>query len=161
MKKCPRCGRPSVVNCIKIRSSPRKAKKLNILKISSGRVQKRNKSFLAKPSIDSIGTASQLFVTFPTLDDRSGSTSPSSNYGSPSSDESSSSEQLDAEMYEFGVCSGQTCNYKFCVKCNCKYHPRAPCKDFSPASPTRGYMHNSSTVACTSQSIKSLKRLIY
>lgn len=157
------------MSSIKIRSSPRKnKKKSNIYKISSnqsGRIQKRSKTFLGKASIESQLTShDQLFVTFPMLEDRSSSTSPSSSfYASPSSDESSGSgNEISCEMstYEYGECSGPTCSFKFCVKCNCKYHPRQLCKDFSPASPTRLHISRSS-VACSSKSLKSLKRLVY
>lgn len=167
MKKCPRCFRSAIVNSIRIRSSPRKNRKSNIFKIStassSGRIQKqRKKTFLEKPSIDSPTSAEQLYVTFPMLDDGSSSTSPtSSHYTSPSSDESSGNEMLgDTTLYEYGECSGPMCNFKFCVKCNCKYHPRQLCRDFSPVSPTRPHI-NRSYVACSNKSKKSLKRLIY
>lgn len=132
-----------------------------ILSISSGRVTKRPKTFLSKTSIETHSPADS-FLTF--LDDSRASPSTSSSCASPSSfssDDSSGCEGAnDAVTYEFGVCSGISCNFKFCVKCNCKYHPRQLCKDFSPASPTRGHM-NKSSVACSSQSFKSLKRLVY
>lgn len=131
---------------------------LNISSVGSGRVQKRSRSFLAKPSIDSqFSYSEKLFVTFPTLSN----TSPSSSGGSPSSDESSGGEMSDETgTYEYGECTGISCNFKFCVKCNCKYHPRQPCKELSPASPPRGFTgNNNSSVACSSRSFKSLKRL--
>lgn len=166
IKKCPRCSRPATISSIKIRSSPRKRKKSsNVLKIcsfNSGRVQKQSKTFLSKPSIDSHSQIDQLYATFPTLDDHSGSTSASSSCASPtspSSDESSNSENESMEVvYEFAVCSGYACHFKFCSKCNCKYHPRQTCKDLSPASPSREHF-NKSSVACSSKSFKSLKRL--
>lgn len=169
LRKCPRCMKPAKVSTIKIRRSPRKKKKRNISdipKISSGRVQKPSKTFLAKPSIDSHYSFDQLYVTFPMLDERSNSNSPSTSSSGesphpPSSDESASSGNefsTEAESYEFGVCSGISCNFKFCVKCNCKYHPRQLCKELSPASPSRSHRHETS-VACTSLNRKSLKRL--
>lgn len=165
--KCPKCRKPAKINSVKIRSSPRKKKKKHcssILKLStgpSGRVQKRSSSFLAKPSIDSFSMSGDLYVTFPMLGEHSDSASPSSP-SSPSSDESGSSgsEMLgDAAMYEFAVCSGLSCHFKFCVKCKCKSHPRQMCKELSPASPTHAV--NRSSVACSNKSLKSLKRLIY
>lgn len=162
IKKCPRCSKPAKINRVRIRSSPRKHKKCNILKISSGRVQKRSKTFLAKPSIDTQVTTDQLYVTFPSLDDSNCSTSASpSLHSSDESSGSGSETSFDAEMYEYGECSGPSCNFKFCVKCNCKYHPCRICKDFSPASPTRIHFTSKSSVACSTKSLKSLKRLVY
>lgn len=94
------------------------------------------------------------------LENRSGSASPSSP-SMPSSDESyASSGEMEAstEIYEYAVCSGISCCFKFCVKCDCKYHPRQKCKDLSPVSPQRSYLSKSS-VACSQKSKKSLKRL--
>lgn len=103
----------------------------------------------------------QLYATFPGLEEHSSNSS--SSPGSASSDESSgSSNEMSSEtgLYEYAVCSGISCGFKFCVKCNCKYHPRQLCKEFAPASPSRNYSANKS-VACSSQSLRSLKRLIY
>lgn len=155
LKKCPRCCKPAIINSIKIRSSPRK-KKSSIHKLSTvgaGRVHKRIKTFLSKPSIESQNISEQLYTTFPCMLD---SASDSSNCGTPSSDESS----CETEIYEFAECSGISCNFKFCVNCNCKYHPRQRCKELSPPSPSRSSI-NKSSVACSNQSFKSLKRLVY
>lgn len=162
LKKCPRCCKPAPIHSIKIRCSPRKKRKCNILKLSTscaGRVQKRSKTFLSKPSIESQLLSEPLYATFPCALD---SASDSSNCGSPSvpSSDESNNELHETEMYEFAECSGISCNFKFCVKCNCKYHPRQLCKELSPASPPRGSF-NKSSVACSSQSFKSLKRLVY
>lgn len=170
MRKCPKCGNPAKISTISIRSSPRKKKKTRgILKVSSrgqGRVQKQNKTFLSKPSIDSCTLNDQLYVTFPTLDDYSGSESTLSSPASPVSPNSEDSgtsgneSGRETQTLEFGSCSKVNCHFKFCVKCNCKYHPRRLCNDFSVASPTRTYTSKSS-IACTRQSTKRLKRLTY
>lgn len=169
LKKCPKCCRPAKVKTTSLRTSPRKKKKKNmsILKIStSGRVQKRSKTFLLSPSIDSSSVLSDdLYVTFPMLEEHSDSPSSTScgSLGSQTSDEScgsGSETPKEAENYEYAECSGIACKFKFCVKCNCRYHPRLQCKDFSPVSPPRGQM-NKSAVACSRASVKSLKRLIY
>lgn len=156
LKKCPKCCKPAIISSIKIRKSPRK--RSNILKLSTagaGRVHKRNKTFLSKPSIESQALPEQLFVTLPCMLD-----SDSSNCGSPStpSSDDSSCELHETETYEFAECSGTLCNFKFCVNCSCKYHPRQTCKELAPASPSRGSFKN---VACSNQSFKSLKRLVY
>ena len=158
--KCPYCSKPAKINTIQIRRSPRKKKKIagSILKISSsGRIQKRSKTFLSKPSIDSHSPSDSSFVTFMDVQ----SPSPSTSSGSPSSDDScGSGSEMPNETgtYEYGECSGIACSFKFCVKCRCKYHPRQLCKEFSPGSPSRSV---NGTVACSSRSLKSLKRLIY
>lgn len=142
---------------IKIRSSPRK-KKSNILKLSttSGRVEKKIKTFLSKPSIESQSFSDQFFVTFPNFN------SDSSNCGSPSttSSDESGCETHETESYEFAQCSGIACSFKFCIECLCKYHPRQRCKIFSPASPSRSSV-NKGSIACSNKSLKSLKRLVY
>lgn len=163
LKKCPRCFKPAVISSIKIRSSPRKKRKCNILKLSTavagGRVQKRTKSFLSKPSIDSQLLSEQLYATFPCMLESASDSSNSGSPSAPSSDESSC-EMHETETYEFAECSGLSCNFKFCVKCNCKYHPRQKCKELAPPSPPRGSF-NKSSVACSNRSFKSLKRLVY
>lgn len=166
MKKCPRCCKTATLSSIKIRSSPRKRKKSNsilkICSISSGRVQKQAKSFLSQSSIDSHSLTDEVLTTFPILEESRSSTSASSSCASPiaslSSDDScySESETAVETVYEFFVCSGHSCNFKFCVKCNCKYHPRQMCKELLAASPSRS---NKSSVACSNRSFKSLKRL--
>jgi hypothetical protein len=166
LKKCPKCCKPARVKTTSLRTSPRKKRKSScILKMStSGRIQKRSKTFLLSPSIDSNSRNDDFYVTFPMLEVHSDSPSSSSS-GSPSShasDESCGSGNeatKEAESYEYAECSGLTCKFKFCVKCNCKYHPRVQCKDFSPVSPPRNF--NKSAVACSRASVKSLKRLIY
>lgn len=100
------------------------------------------------------------------MDDQSRSTSASSSCGSPSSPSSSeesaaSGSEMPPEadnLYEYGTCSGVSCKYKFCVKCNCRFHPRTKCPEFSPASPSKSI---NTSVACSSRSLKSLKRLVY
>lgn len=170
--KCPSCQKVTAkINTIPIRKSPRKKKKRNvtsILKISTGRVQKRSKSFLNKPSIDSQCSSEDLFVTFPELDEHNSGASASSSCdspASPSSEDSSSNEHQssDIEMYEYAECTGKLCRFKFCTNCKEKYHPRQKCKELAPVSPSRGISFDSSG-SCVNRSVKnskrSLKRLI-
>lgn len=163
--KCPSCQTVTANICkVKIRTSPRKSKKRNtssILKISSGRIQKRSKTFLDKPSIDSQCSSDSLLVTFPELEENNSGESAS---GSQSSEDSSGNEHSnDIEMYEYALCSRKQCNFKFCTNCKEKYHPRQKCKELAPASPSRGLSFDSSG-SCANRSVKnskrSLKRLI-
>lgn len=158
--KCPRCFMSTgVLKSIKIRTSPRKKKKTarSISLIVSGRVEKRKKSFLSKTaSIAPHSPSHSLVDTF--LDEASTSSGSCASPGTPSSDDSGSEIPNEAEIYEYGECSRATCCFKFCVKCNCKYHPQQVCKELSPASPSSFYK---SSVISSRQSKKSLKRLIY
>lgn len=158
------------ISSIAIRRSPRKKKKRNvsnILKISSGRVQKRSKSFLDKPSIDSQCSHNHLYVTFPELEEYNSEMSTRSSGGSspcPSSEDFSGNELTnDTEMYEFAECTGKACRFKFCTSCKERYHPRQKCKELAPASPSRGFSFDSSG-SCVHRSFtnskRSLKRLI-
>lgn len=81
----------------------------------------------------------------------------SSSCDSPSSSGTDESCEMD-EIYEYGICTGVGCSFKFCIKCNCKYHPRRICGDLSPPSPSR---NNSKILAGTKASRKSLRRLNY
>lgn len=167
-KKCPKCCRPARIDKIEIRISPRK-KKSNIYKLSktyTGRVQKRTRTFLSKTSIESFNEVSDpLYVTMASLDDDS-SKSPksSSSFESPGNssgtDDTSNITGQESSMqeYEYGICTGAGCSYRFCVKCNCKYHPKRICGDLSPPSPSR---FSRTHAACTRASLKSLKRLAY
>ncbi|XP_070509781.1 serine-rich adhesin for platelets-like [Chironomus tepperi] len=162
-KRCPRCRKPATISTIKIRNSPRKKKTSSILKLSTstGRVQKRFRTtFLSKTSIpESFHEAlNPHYVTLSHIDeDSSRSPQRSSSCDSPNSSGSDESCEID-EIYEYGICTGAGCSFKFCVKCNCKYHPRRICGDLSPPSPS----HNQSkTVAGTKASRKSLRRLNY
>ncbi|CRK99555.1 CLUMA_CG012872, isoform A [Clunio marinus] len=162
LKKCPICSKPAII--MKVRSSPRKKKKTNLFKIAytnSGRTRKKSASFLSKASIDSQSTNEQFYVTFHQFDDRSATTSSSDTPGPSSSDDSSGSEiTASEELHEYAECSGVSCHFKFCVRCNCKYHRGHPCKDLSPPSPPRGLLAKT-TVVGSRKSLKSLKRLIY
>ncbi|KAG5680748.1 hypothetical protein PVAND_010237 [Polypedilum vanderplanki] len=167
-KKCPRCCRPATIKKVKIRNSPRK-KKNNILSISTsisttGRVQKRTKTFLSKTTIDTFHDSSlrssPLFVSLAD-DELSRSPNRSSSCESPNSSLSGDDINNFDEIYEYGVCESNGCSYKFCVKCNCKYHPRRQCADLSPPSPNRYFKFNESGGACTRASNKSLRRLAY
>lgn len=164
-KRCPRCRKPATISTVKIRNSPRK-KKTNggsILKLSTstGRVQKRFRTtFLSKTSIpDSFHeTSNQHYVTLSHIDeDSSRSPQRSSSCDSPNSSGSDETCEMD-EIYEYGICTGVGCSFKFCIKCNCKYHPRRICGDLSPPSPSR---NNSKILAGTKASRKSLRRLNY
>lgn len=161
--KCPRCKKPAKIQVTQIRKSPRK--KRNVMKISynsPGRVQKKasTSSFFQQPSLlaDSLYSES-MYTTFPGINS---SPESSSSLGSPSrvsSDESSGNESIyDSIAHEYAECTGKSCNYKFCPKCECKSHPRQDCKELSPNSPIR--KSKESSIACTSQSFKRLKRLI-
>jgi hypothetical protein len=160
LTKCPRCRKPAKIHVTKIRKSPRK--KRNLMKISyrsPGRVQKKSSTFLAHSSnlVDSIYSES-LYTTI------SSSPESTSGQGSPvrhSSDESSGNESVfDSISHEYAECTGKSCNFKFCLKCECRSHPRQDCKELSPNSPIRKIQNESGSVACTSQSFKRLKRLI-
>lgn len=165
-KKCPRCRKSAIIKQIPIRSSPRKNRKkkmgtsLNILQLSPhGRVSKRQTSktlSLTKTSIhaDCFNEAHKICQTLPlTFDDEKSSSS--SGCESPGNF-SSGNEDSNDEIYEFAECTAPSCCFKFCVKCNCKYHPRFTCGDLSPPSPSRV---PKIAAACTKSSLKSLKRL--
>jgi hypothetical protein len=168
LTKCPRCRRPAKIQVTKIRKSPRK--KRNLMKISyksPGRVQKKSSTstFLTHSSFlaDSVYGDSLYSTTTTFLGINSSPESSSSSHGSPtrhSSDDSSGNESVfDSISHEYAECTGRTCNFKFCPRCECKSHPREECKEYSPHSPTHKNSEKAS-VACTSQSIKRLKRLI-
>lgn len=169
-KKCPRCSKTAKITQIRIRNSPRK--RVNFLKLSpskGGRVQKHSKTFLSKTSIESScfsEVSSLLYATLPNLDDElSRSPNRSSDYESlATTSNSSSDDTMDTttgeEVYEYATCGAIGCGFKFCVKCNCKYHPRQQCRDLSPPSPNRN-VKNVSAGACTMASRKSLRRLKY
>jgi hypothetical protein len=154
---------------VKIRNSPRKKKTISsssILKLSTspstGRVQKRFRTFLSKTSIPHESFHEALtnphYVTLSHIDeDSSKSPQRSSSCDSPNSSGSDESCETD-EIYEYGICTGVGCSFKFCIKCNCKYHPRRICGDLSPPSPSR---NNSKILAGTKASRKSLRRLNY
>jgi hypothetical protein len=81
-----------------------------------------------------------------------------SNSSSPISDDYSFLDKVtDSEdEYEFAHCSKKSCDFKFCLKCLSRYHPRKKCKELSPASPN--HTANSS-IAGSKASKRSLKRL--
>lgn len=155
--KCPRCNKPSPIHTFKRRCSPRKKKLVAIsylLNKSPKSLQKyRPKTFLTKPSIDH-QFALDLIDT--------GSCSDSGSPSSPSSDEYSGTDIINNNITsEYGICSGIKCHFKFCLKCLCKFHPRKECGDISPPSPSKNQCSKNSSIACTKDSRKSLKRLVY
>jgi len=132
------------------------------LSTSTGRVQKKFRTtFLSKTSIpesfhEALGNPH--YVTLSHIDeDSSRSPQRTSSCDSPNSSGSDESCETD-EIYEYGICTGVGCSFKFCIKCNCKYHPRRICGDLSPPSPSRNH---SKILAGTKASRKSLRRLNY
>ncbi|CAO1403896.1 unnamed protein product [Diamesa hyperborea] len=155
--KCPRCNKPSPIHTLKRRCSPRKKKLVAISyllnKSPKNLLKFRPKTFLTKPSIDN-QFALELFDT--------GSCSDSGSPSSLSSDEYSGTDVMNNDIsIEFAVCSGIKCHFKFCLKCRCKFHPRKECGSISPPSPSKNQCSTNSSIACTKDSRKSLKRLVY
>lgn len=79
-----------------------------------------------------------------------------------SSPQSTLADDSVASVEEYGLCSGQTCGFKFCVKCLADYHPGMPCRfSFETYSPGREEisMQNRSNKVCSRQSRRTLRRL--
>jgi hypothetical protein len=64
--------------------------------------------------------------------------------------------------YDYAICSGQNCRFKFCIRCLCKYHPGEVCtselQPYSPGKEAEKRQQNQN-VMCTEQSKRTLKRL--
>lgn len=123
-----------------------------------GRVSKRtaSRTLLSKTSIaDGFNETLKVCHTLPLNFDEEKSSS-SSGCESPCGNCSSGSEDSNDEIYEFAECTALGCCFKFCVKCNCRYHPKFKCADLSPPSPSRT---SKNAVACSKTSRKNLKRL--
>jgi hypothetical protein len=132
---------------------------LNILQLSPhGRVSKRSpRKLLSKTSIAGFNEAAhKICQTLPLNFSDEEKSSSSSGCESPGGHCSSSSEDSNDETYEFAECTAIGCCFKFCVKCNCRYHPKFKCADFSPPSPSRT---SKKVIACSKKSRKNLKRL--
>lgn len=99
-------------------------------------------------------------LLFGELSDNSSSSLPSS----PASNDDinySFEKPIDSdEEYEFATCGKKSCGFSFCTKCFSKTHPKQKCRNLSPVSPTRSDMsQNNSSIACSKQSLRSLRRL--
>jgi hypothetical protein len=65
--------------------------------------------------------------------------------------------------YDYAICSGKNCRFKFCVRCLCPYHPGEVCtSELQPYSPSKAEekRQQNRNVAGTKQSKQALKRLI-
>uniref|UniRef100_A0A182QU85 F-box domain-containing protein n=1 Tax=Anopheles farauti TaxID=69004 RepID=A0A182QU85_9DIPT len=60
---------------------------------------------------------------------------------------------------DYAICSGQSCGFRFCIKCLCDYHPNTVCADLSVNSPTKEEERDRSYMACTRENRRSLLRL--
>lgn len=160
IKKCPLCSKPAKIQVMKIRKSPRKRK--NLKDISTIRFNKTSGASFQTSLKSNIGT-NIFYTTFPNFDKSPSTNSRCSNdsQSSLSSDDSSGFDDSNYESisYEFAKCSYQQCSFKFCPNCNSKSHPRKKCNELS-LSPLRS-RNEKNSVACTSQSLKNLKRLKY
>lgn len=65
-------------------------------------------------------------------------------------------------LEEYGLCSGKSCGFKFCVKCLAEYHPGSVCRIsmelFSPGR-EEDSIQNRSNKVCSRQSRRTLRRL--
>lgn len=68
----------------------------------------------------------------------------------------------DGAVEEYGLCSGKTCGFKFCVKCLAEYHPNLICRNsmemYSPGR-EEDSLQNRSNKVCSRQSRRTLRRL--
>lgn len=155
IKKCPRCKASAPIVSMKL--SPNKRRRNLSMRKADHSMTLRTKSTFQQSIISNSSLLEKTALGF---NDSRGSDSAMSrsNSSSPVSDDFSylDKNQDSEDEYEYAHCSKKSCDFKFCLKCLSRYHPRKKCKELSPASPNRTV---NTSVAGSKASKRSLKRL--